>query len=143
VLSFTEQIEISRSYGTIEWREDLKRLCRRAGGDNKPSVLLFTDMQIKSESFVEDINNLLNTGEVHSYLLQDDEKVLYRPPCSCKSTYNVSRQHTIPEHRFCFQMQVPNMFPYDERASVAEQVRALAKKMGRALDTPQVGKVVC
>lgn len=49
--------------------------------------------QIKAESFVEDINNLLNSGEV------------------------------------------PNMFPYDERAAVLEQCRTLSKKEGLALDS--------
>ena len=47
-----------------EWREDLKRFVRLAGGDGTPCVFLFSDSQIKQESFVEDINNLLNSGEV-------------------------------------------------------------------------------
>lgn len=33
-------------------------------------------------------------------------------------------------------LQVPNMFPYDERASINEMVRTLAKKQGKLLDTP-------
>jgi len=36
-------------------------------------VFLFTDSQIKQESFVEDINNLLNTAEVPN-LFPPDEK---------------------------------------------------------------------
>jgi hypothetical protein len=35
-----------------------------AGEANKPVVFLFADTQIKEESFVEDISNLLNTYEV-------------------------------------------------------------------------------
>ena len=66
----------------------------RAGGEGQPCVFLFSDTQIKTESFVEDINNLLNAGEI------------------------------------------PNLFPYDERAAVLEQCRILAKKEGLALESP-------
>lgn len=58
------QIEISKQYGKLEWHEDIKKLLKQSGGKNEQSVFLFTDTQIKLESFVEDINNLLNTSEV-------------------------------------------------------------------------------
>jgi dynein heavy chain len=58
------QIEISKSYAHSDWRDDLKRITRQAGATNTPAVFLFSDSQIKYESFVEDINNLLNAGEV-------------------------------------------------------------------------------
>lgn len=67
------QIEIRKSYGSYEWREDMKKILKRAGNDGKPTVFLFTDNQIKDESFVEDINMLLNTGDVPN-LFQADEK---------------------------------------------------------------------
>ena len=57
-------------------------------------MFLFADTQIKEETFVEDINTLLNAGEV------------------------------------------PNMFPYDERASILELCRGAAQKAGLALETP-------
>ena len=37
---------------------------KAAGEEGKPLVFLFTDTQIVKESFLEDINNILNTGEV-------------------------------------------------------------------------------
>lgn len=67
------QIEISRTYGTHEWREDMKKILKHAGNDGKPTVFLFADNQIKDESFVEDINMVLNTGDVPN-LFQADEK---------------------------------------------------------------------
>jgi dynein heavy chain len=58
------QIEISKTYGKVEWREDLKRVFNLAGVENQPTVFLFSDTQIVQESFLEDINGILNTGEV-------------------------------------------------------------------------------
>jgi len=69
-------IEISKTYGKAEWREDIKRLLTVAGGDGKSTVFLFTDSQIKLESFVEDINNLLNTAEVPNIFAADEKATL-------------------------------------------------------------------
>jgi hypothetical protein len=41
-----------------------------AGIDGEPVVFLFSDTQIVSESFLEDINNLLNSGEVPGMFAQ-------------------------------------------------------------------------
>jgi len=69
-----KRIEISKNYGQVEWREDLKAVLRDAGAGDRPLVFLFSDTQINSESFVEDINNMLNSGEVPN-LFPNDEKV--------------------------------------------------------------------
>uniref|UniRef100_A0A1I8IF50 EF-hand domain-containing protein n=1 Tax=Macrostomum lignano TaxID=282301 RepID=A0A1I8IF50_9PLAT len=54
-------------------REDLKRILRKATETENHGVFLFSDTQIKQESFLEDINNLLNAGEVPN-LYATDEK---------------------------------------------------------------------
>jgi len=47
-----------------EWREDLKGLYRQAGIAAKPSAFLFDETQIKFESFLTDVHNILTSGEV-------------------------------------------------------------------------------
>lgn len=56
----------------MEWHEDLKKVLKMAGEANKKVVFLFADTQIKQESFVEDISNLLNTYEVPNLLQPAD-----------------------------------------------------------------------
>jgi dynein heavy chain len=60
------QIEIAKGYGPNEWREDLKKVLLKAGLEGKETTFLFTDTQIVVESFLEDINNILNSGEVRA-----------------------------------------------------------------------------
>lgn len=71
--NFIFQIEIARQYSTLDWREDLKTLLKKCGNENKQTVFLFCDSQIKDEEFVEDINMLLNTGDVPN-LFTGEEK---------------------------------------------------------------------
>lgn len=40
------QIELSKSYGITEWKEDIKKLLMKAGVENKPMVFLFVDTQV-------------------------------------------------------------------------------------------------
>ena len=67
------QIEIARQYSTLDWREDIKTLLKKCGNDDKPGVFLFCDSQIKDEGFVEDINMLLNSGDIPN-LFSGEEK---------------------------------------------------------------------
>ena len=66
------QIEITKTYGKAEWKDDLKKLLLKTGEEGKQLVFLFTDTQIVKESFLEDVNNILNTGEVPNLLDDND-----------------------------------------------------------------------
>ena len=83
------QIEVSKSYSLVEWREDLKTVLRMSGAQGKGTVFFFADTQIKEEAYLEDINGLLNAGEV------------------------------------------PNLFANDEKATICDQVREVARNEGK------------
>ena len=71
------QIELSKNYGVTEWRDDVKNCLMKAGIESVPLVFLFADTQIKSESFLEDLNNILNSGDVPNIYALDDLDHIY------------------------------------------------------------------
>nr|XP_033781609.1 dynein heavy chain 12, axonemal isoform X2 [Geotrypetes seraphini] len=73
------QPEISKSYGMNEWREDLKSLLKNAGVKGQQIVFLITDTQIKQEAFLEDVDSLLNTGEVPNIFAVDEKQEIMEP----------------------------------------------------------------
>ncbi|EUB58895.1 Dynein heavy chain 7, axonemal [Echinococcus granulosus] len=66
-------IEITRNYTAADWREDMKRLLLKAGLTGKPTVFLFSDGQIKVESFMEDVSMLLNSGDLPNIFPADEK----------------------------------------------------------------------
>ncbi|XP_021171969.2 dynein heavy chain 12, axonemal [Fundulus heteroclitus] len=68
------QPEISKSYGMTEWRDDLKMLLKNAGVKGQKTVFLLTDAQIKDEAFLEDVDSVLNTGEVPNLFAVDEKQ---------------------------------------------------------------------
>uniref|UniRef100_A0A3B4Z7I9 Dynein axonemal heavy chain 12 n=1 Tax=Stegastes partitus TaxID=144197 RepID=A0A3B4Z7I9_9TELE len=68
------QPEISKSYGMTEWRDDLKMLLKNAGVKGQKTVFLVTDAQIKDEAFLEDVDSVLNTGEVPNLFAIDEKQ---------------------------------------------------------------------
>ncbi|XP_067915582.1 dynein axonemal heavy chain 3-like [Heterodontus francisci] len=67
------QVSIQKMYTLAEWKDDLKKVLRGAGQSGTPTVFLFADHQIKDEAFLEDINMILNTGDIPN-LFDNEEK---------------------------------------------------------------------
>lgn len=78
------QIELKRGYDYSSFREDLRKCYVAAGVNNSPTVFLMNDTQILREEFLEDINNVLNSGDVPNLFEGDEyEKLILatRVPC--------------------------------------------------------------
>uniref|UniRef100_A0A803T0M9 Dynein axonemal heavy chain 12 n=1 Tax=Anolis carolinensis TaxID=28377 RepID=A0A803T0M9_ANOCA len=67
------QPEISKSYGMNEWREDVK-VSMPSEKEDKLYIFLITDTQIKDEGFLEDVDSVLNTGEVPNLFAADEKQ---------------------------------------------------------------------
>jgi dynein heavy chain len=71
------QVEVSKGYGPNEWRDDVKTCLMQAGVEQKQIVFLFTDTQIVFEGMVEDVNNILNSGDVPNLYAEEDYEAIY------------------------------------------------------------------
>ena len=60
------------------WREDVKRVLMQAGVENKATSFLFVDTQIVNEQMLEDINNILNSGDVPNLYKNEDFEPIYK-----------------------------------------------------------------
>jgi dynein heavy chain len=81
------QIEIAKGYGMNEWRENIKECLLLAGVKNKPVVFLFNDTQIINETMLEDINGVLNSGDIPNlYASEDLDEITNacKPECAKK-----------------------------------------------------------
>ena len=68
----TFQVEISKGYGIPEWRDDIKVCLLKAGVEAQPVTFLFSDIQIIDEQMVEDINSILNAGDIPGLYAAED-----------------------------------------------------------------------
>ncbi|XP_039299157.1 dynein heavy chain 7, axonemal-like [Nilaparvata lugens] len=60
----TFQPNIISDYAFEDWREDLKHILMDTGGRNKSVVFIFTEYQMNRDFYLEDIDVLINSGEV-------------------------------------------------------------------------------
>eukprot|EP00928_Gymnodinium_smaydae_P048232 TRINITY_DN3222_c2_g2_i2.p1 TRINITY_DN3222_c2_g2~~TRINITY_DN3222_c2_g2_i2.p1 ORF type:complete len:3935 (+),score=1014.18 TRINITY_DN3222_c2_g2_i2:1731-11807(+) len=65
-------ITIDKQYKHPQFHEDLKKLYDKAGTKAMPVVFLYSDTEIVTEAFLEDVANLLSSGEVPNLFAPDE-----------------------------------------------------------------------
>ncbi|KAJ9459042.1 Dynein-1-beta heavy chain [Diplonema papillatum] len=66
------QPQVTKGFSRTDWLDNLRAFLRSAGMKGESTVYLLTDTQIVEEEFLEDICNILNTGEVPSLMQPED-----------------------------------------------------------------------
>ncbi|VDK35198.1 unnamed protein product [Taenia asiatica] len=102
-------IELSRGYNYDSFHEDLQKLYTWTGVENKPTVFLFSDSQILVEEFVEDLNNILNSGEVPGLFDAEAlEKLIIGTRPSAKEA-GIAEGNREAIYRFCIERVRKNL----------------------------------
>ena len=66
------QVKLSKNFKPADFRETLKEKMLIAGTQQKSTTFVLNDTQIMHESFLEDVNNILNTGEITNLYSKED-----------------------------------------------------------------------
>ncbi|PFH38386.1 putative dynein heavy chain [Besnoitia besnoiti] len=66
-------VQVTRAYGLADWREDLKNILVKTGAQAKHLTFMLSDVQLANDAFLEDVANLLNTGEVPNIFSTEDK----------------------------------------------------------------------
>ena len=69
-------MKLSKNFKPGDFRETLKEKMLAAGTAGTPTTFILNDTQIMHESFLEDVNNILNTGEITSLYTKEDTELM-------------------------------------------------------------------
>ena len=70
------QIQVRKNYDLEDWKEDLKAMLYKAGVENQSCVFLLRSNEVHKEAFFEDINSILNSGEVPNLHKKDEKELI-------------------------------------------------------------------
>ncbi|KAF6216208.1 hypothetical protein GE061_000548 [Apolygus lucorum] len=66
------KINGSPGYGQKEWKSDLRKVLKLSGGEDKETVLVFSEFKANEDYYYQDIDALLISGEVPNLFVNDD-----------------------------------------------------------------------
>lgn len=66
-------IELTKGFNIDSFKEFMKELMKKSGIELMGISFVMTDTQIIDEAFIENLNNLLNTGEIPNLWLPEDK----------------------------------------------------------------------
>jgi len=70
------QMQLVKGFNAESFKEYLRGLMKVAGLEGRQVVFLFTDVQVLDEGFLEDVNSVLNSGEVPNLWSQEDRDLI-------------------------------------------------------------------
>ncbi|KRX00189.1 P-loop containing nucleoside triphosphate hydrolase [Pseudocohnilembus persalinus] len=94
----TFEIELEADFGNSDWLEFLRVMLRDLVMKDQGGVFLIGDAQLISEKFLEDINNLLNIGEIPNLYPQDDKESMLQDIKDKHRLNNITGQMALWEY---------------------------------------------
>lgn len=73
-----QTVNIVRNYGIADFRDELRKALLDSGARGKEVMFLLSDPQLVCSEMLEDVNGVLNTGEVPGLMGLDDMEVIVR-----------------------------------------------------------------
>lgn len=67
---------MKKNFSQNDFRDNIKKAMLSCGIRGERTAFLINDNQITSESFLEDVNNLLNSGEIPNLWVQEDKDLI-------------------------------------------------------------------
>ncbi|XP_059216601.1 dynein axonemal heavy chain 3 isoform X2 [Stomoxys calcitrans] len=69
-------VQVTKTYTQQEWRDDLKKILMSSGFNMNHTVFLFSDSQATDEGYIEDINGILNCGDLPNLYQMEDKATI-------------------------------------------------------------------
>ena len=127
----------SKSYRKENFKEDLKAVMRSTGVEGKSFTFMLSEYQMSNEEFLEDINSILNTGEVNNLYRSEETEVIFKD--ITPTLLSMKRAETRENKRSLFVERVRDNFHVVLSTSpVGDKLRLNCRKYPSLLNSSSV-----